>query len=318
MVCQELLERSKLQRQVLEVPTDTSVAQVTTSSTPKNDNNDISDMFASTMATLPPEWMSRIALKDGVVSLSVGDFVRLMVALVDTEESSEDDQSACAGGCHPVIQSPVVHDTSMLDEFKTTPMVAKVSPDDTLKIAWDSGAYTAVSSRQSFLSDRKPNGTSVMGLMGRAIIKQSGIMLPEFGLTHPGAIYIENSTVPNLMSVSQENNVDSKGRQGAVLFLHSVAYKFRVTKELEELILDLIQTAQASGVVTGIAERRNGIYCQHIRGPRQTADPFLVSAISSMYNMVTWKPLGCSPLPATLRTRSCIWQGVASMGGLEN
>ena len=72
-------------------------------------------------------------------------------------------------------------------------------------------------------------------------------------------MYIANSGgLPNIMSVSQENKVDSGGMQVGTLYLSSIAYKFRVSPAIEELIIQLLTCAAETDAFTGTAHMEHG------------------------------------------------------------
>ncbi len=91
-----------------------------------------------------------------------------------------------------------------------------------------------------------------MGLAGKRQITHRGYARPEYSLTHPEAVFIANSGgLPNIMSVSQEENkVDSVGMQGGTIYLLRHC-KFRVSPVIEELILQVLTCAAETGVLTG-------------------------------------------------------------------
>jgi hypothetical protein len=161
--------------------------------------------------------------------------------------------------------------------------------DEIIDIMWDAGSCYNILQHKSHILELKPYHQTVVGLAGKRQITHRGLARPEYGLVHPEAMFIANSGgLPNIMSVSQENSVDSDGRQGGTLYLSNIAYKFRVSPDIEELILQLLTTASETNQLTGTARMEHGVYVQRISGVDSSTDSYknITAAVKSLFNRV--------------------------------
>lgn len=71
--------------------------------------------------------------------------------------------------------------------------------------------------------------------------------------------YIEGGGTPNLLSVGQECQRDASGMQGVVVFSANGAVRMRVTPELKMAFADLVNQAEAEGLVQGKAVLHNNV-----------------------------------------------------------
>jgi hypothetical protein len=115
---------------------------------------------------------------------------------------------------------------------------------ENIDIMWDAGSCYNILQHKSHLLELKPYHQTVVSLAGKCQITHRGLASPEYSLVHPEAMFI---------TVSQENSVDLDGRQGCTLYLSIIAYKFRVSLDIEELILQLLTLASETNLLTGTA-----------------------------------------------------------------
>ena len=113
----------------------------------------------------------------------------------------------------PVLGSTLLDDS---EEWHSVSAVSKPSmSNEDVSIMWDAGSCYNILQQKSHITQLTPYHQTVVGLAGKRQITHRGLARPEYGLTHPEAVFIANSGgLPNIMSVSQENKVDSDGMQG--------------------------------------------------------------------------------------------------------
>lgn len=137
-------------------------------------------------------------------------------------------------------------------------------------LGWDSMSSLDVAKSLDLLQDpvalRKRN--FAVGMGGAKPITHKGLV-PMFGKTMS---YIEGGGTPNLLSVGNECKADASGLPGMVLFSANGAVRFRVTPELMDDFVALVDKADSMDLVRGKAVRRGNVY-QEAFGPSGPIEP---------------------------------------------
>lgn len=128
------------------------------------------------------------------------------------------------------------------------------------ELGWDSMCSLHVASSLSIIPGaaaiKRPK--SARGMGGVRNITHKG-KSDVFGKTMS---YIDGGETPNLLSVGTECQVDDTGLPGMALFGAQGAVRFRVTPDIEEEFLKLVDRVEKNGMVQGVAVLRNNVYLE--------------------------------------------------------
>ena len=101
----------------------------------------------------------------------------------------------------PVLGSSLLDDS---EELHSVSAISKSSiANEDVSIMWDAGSCYHILQHKSHITQLTPYHQTVVGLAGKRQITHRGYARPEYGLTHPEAVFIANSGgLPNVMSIS--------------------------------------------------------------------------------------------------------------------
>lgn len=155
----------------------------------------------------------------------------------------------------------LVKDSVQLNSLNVVEINDHAFSYDDRVIGWDTMASIHVAKNRTIIPNSKECTLNQVakGVGGTRDITHTG-RSPYFDNLEMS--YIKDGCTPNIMSVGKILKKDSSGKDGIAIFTSKGAVRFRATKEITQVITDLVDGLSRNGLIEGSAVMKNNIYSE--------------------------------------------------------